>query len=107
MPVGVQGQAAQRARGPAGGDDLGGALGEGARGAGSDPHPEHAGPVGRDVLGQRLHRFVRLFLGLDDDHAAVAVPGQGDRTDPEILQQGQVERPVVLQRRRSGGRDLG
>jgi hypothetical protein len=54
MPVGIQGQAAQRARWPARLDDLGGTLGEGTRGARRDPHPQHSRAVRGEVLGQRL-----------------------------------------------------
>ena len=73
-----------------------------ARRAG-DPDPEHPGPVRGQVLRQRLDRLVRFLLRLDDDHAAVAVPGQGDGTHPEVLEQREVERRVVLQHRGSGG----
>src|SRR6516164_4130161 len=107
VSVGVQGQAAQRAGRPARRDDPGGALGERARNARRDAHPQDSGTVGGNVLGQRLHRLVRFLLRLDDDHAAVAVPGQGDRADPEVLEQGQVERSVILQSGRRRGRDLG
>src|SRR6516165_3676215 len=104
VPIGVQRQAAQRAGRTAGGNDLGGPLGEGARGPWRDAHPQHPRPVGGNIVGQRLDRLVRFFLRLDNDHAPVTVPGQGDGTDPEVLQQRQVERRVILQPGGSGGR---
>ena len=106
-PVGVQRQPAQRARRPARRDELQRALRERPGRARADPHPQHAGPVAGDVIGQRLDRRVALLLRLDDHPVAVAVPGERDRADPEVLGQRQVERAVVAQRRRGGCRDRG
>src|SRR5262249_61621121 len=83
--------------------DLGGALGEGTGRARRDPDPQHSGTVGGQVLGQRLYRLVRFLLRLDDHHAAISVPGQGDGTHPEVLEQRKIERRVVLQCGGGGG----
>src|SRR5690554_5370719 len=82
-------------------------LREGAGRARADPHPQHAGPVHRDVVGQRLDRRFALLLRLDDHPVAVAVPGERDRADAEVFGERQVERAVVAQRRRSALRDVG
>src|SRR5690348_4753021 len=106
VPFGVQGQAAQRAWRPPSRDDPGRALSEGTSGARRDPDPQHSGSVGRQVLGQRFYRLVRFLLGLDDHHAAISVPGQGDGAHPEVFEQRKIERRVVLQRGRGGGRHV-
>src|SRR6478672_7583976 len=73
----VEREAAQRARRPAGVDDVEGSLGEGSRLRAGEPDPQHRGPVllvlkelflglGEILLGVRveLHEGLRL-----DDHA--------------------------------------
>src|SRR5215472_10527294 len=107
VPGGVQRQPAQRARRPSGGDKLERALRERPGGPRGDPHPQHGGPVRRDLVGQRLDRLVALLLYLDDHPVAVAIPGQGYGADPKLLGQRQVERTIVAQRGRRGGRNGG
>src|SRR5580692_307332 len=101
VPGGVERQAAQRARRAPGRDQAERAVRERPGRARGDPHPEHAGAVDRDVVRQRLDRRLAVLLRLDDHSVAVAVPGQGDRADPEVLGQRQVERAVIAQQRRS------
>src|SRR5215469_3796364 len=101
---GVQRQPAQRARRPALSDDPQRTLGEGPGGLGREPHPQHGGPVRRDLVGQRLHRRLGLLLGLDHHPVRLAVPGQRDGPDPELLHQRKVERAVVGGCRGAAGR---
>src|SRR5690242_15653678 len=98
----VERQSAQRARRTSGRDKLECALRERTGRARTDPDPQHPGTVNRNVVGQRLDRSVAFLLRLDDHPVAVAVPGERDRADPEVLGQRQVERSVVPQRRRGG-----
>src|SRR6266704_3806085 len=88
----VERQPAQRARRPAGGDELKRAPGERARRGGRDRHPQDRRPVLRQLLGQRFDRLVAQLLSLDDDALVVAVPRPRDSPDPEVLHQRLVER---------------
>ena len=82
------------------------ALRERAGRARADPDPQHPGTVDRDVIRQRLDGGVALLLRFDDHPVTVAVPGERDRANPEVLGKRQVERPVVPQPRRGGLGDL-
>src|ERR1700732_4008106 len=55
------------------------------------PTPPPPPPGRGQILSQRLHWLVRFLLRLDDHHAAVAVPGQGDGAHPEVFEQRKVE----------------
>src|SRR5487761_700648 len=102
----VERQPAEGARRPALRHDPHGALGERSGCLRREPHPQHARPVHRNVIGQRLHRRLRLFLRLDHHAVSLAVPGQRDGADPELFHQRKVERPVIGEppRRRRPGR---
>ncbi len=88
-------QPAKRAGRSPGPDHLDRPARERARGLGADPHPQHRGAVLGDILGEGLKRFLALFLGLNDDALVVVIPGEGDRADPEVLCQREVEGAVV------------
>src|SRR5450756_2660880 len=101
VPGGVERQPAVRARRAAGGNEAERALRERAGRARGDPYAEDTGPVDGDVVRQRLNGGVAILLRLDDYLVALAIPGEGDRADPEVFGQRQVERAIVAQR---GGR---
>src|SRR5215472_11803664 len=107
VPRRVERKPAQRARRPALAHDRQGSLGEGARGRRGDRDAQYAGRVVRQVLGQRFERLVAELLRFDDDPLLLAIPGQRDRADPEVLHQRLLERRVVGERVRGYGGDGG
>src|SRR6202000_1354004 len=98
----VERQPTQRARRTATRDELECPLRERPGRARADSDPQYPGTVDRNVVGQRLDGSVALLLGLDDHPVAVAVPGERDRTDPEVLGQRQVKRSGAPPRRPGG-----
>src|SRR6185437_15852021 len=74
---------------------------------GRDRHAQDRRAVVGQVLGERLDGLVAEFLRLDDHPFAVAVPGERDRADPEVLHQRLLERTVVGERLRSRRRNRG
>src|SRR5258708_27702380 len=94
----VERQAAQRARRAAGRDQLKRALGERARGCGSDRYPQDRWAVLGEFFGQRLDRLVAPLLSLDDHPPAVPIPGQGDCSGPQGLPPPLGARPILRPR---------
>src|SRR5260221_11425826 len=93
----VERQAAQRARRAAGRDQLKRALGERARGCGSDRYPQDRWAVLGEFLGQRLDRPGRHLLSPGYYALGVPLPSPGRGPRPEVLPSRPGERPLVRQ----------
>src|SRR4051794_18195514 len=105
VALGVERQAAEGARRTAGGDQRERATGEGTSRRPRKVHAEQVGAILVVVLGQLLAVVVDDLLRLDDELFDVDVPLQRHRPDAELLDDREVERPLVLQLGRRDGRD--